>query len=116
MTLQEYMNNTKDWEITVWDKDYDIETYFYVNENKDNWDKSMDKLAGLLNITEFSKEGVTVNLSEVIEKSIPRLKNSGLFVVCDIDSIMGDIAAILAGNVSEAWFEEFVAVLGESNV
>ena len=32
MTLYEYLEQTMDWEVTVWDKDYDLETYFYKTE------------------------------------------------------------------------------------
>ena len=68
MTLYEYLEQTTDWEVTVWDKDYDLETYFYKTNGKDKWDKAMNDLAKLLTILKFSKEGLVVNLAEVIEK------------------------------------------------
>lgn len=111
MTLYEYLKQTTDWEVTVWDKDYDIETYFYKTDDKDRWDKAMDDLAKLLIISRFSKDGLVVNLSEVIEKKLPQLKKADLFISCKIDPIMDDIDNILAGCVSEGWLEKFVEAL-----
>lgn len=111
MTLYEYLKKTSDWEITVWDKDYDMETYFYKEDDKDAWDKAMNDLAKLLTITQFGNGGVIVNLAEVIEKKLPELKKADLFIHCNIDAIMDDIDNILAGCVSEEWLTEFVDVL-----
>ena len=111
MTLYEYLQNSIDDEITVWDKDYDIETYFYKTNDKNKWDKAMNDLAKLLTILTFSKEGLIVNLSEVIENKILDLKKSNLFIVCKIEYIMDVIDLILAGNVSEEWLDEFVNIL-----
>ena len=111
MNLYDYLQKTTDWEITVWDNDYDVETYFYKTDEKDDWNKAMNKLAKLLTVSEISKNGITVNLSEVIEKKIPQLKEAELFIRCDIDAIMDGINAILAGNVSERWLTEFVEIL-----
>ena len=110
MTLYEYLKQTSDCETTIWDKDYDMETYFYKG-NDDNWDKAMNEFAKLLTVMEISKEGVTVNMYDVIEKAIPSLKKADLFIKCNVDAIMEDMDLILAGNVSEEWFCEFVEVL-----
>ena len=115
MTLYEYLEQTTDWEVTVWDKDYDLETYFYKTDGIDKWDKAMNDLAKLLTISRFSKDGLVVNLYEVIEKKIPQLKEADLFIVCKIDWIMNDIDNILAGNVSENWLEKFVEVLSKED-
>lgn len=111
MTLYEYLQNSMDDEITIWDKDYDIETYFYRTNDKNKWDKAMNDLAKLLTVLKFSKEGLIVNLSEVIENKILDLKKSNLFIVCKIEYIMDEIDLILAGNVSEEWLYEFVNIL-----
>lgn len=111
MTLYEYLEQTTDWEVTVWDRDYDIETYFYKTDGKDKWDKAMNDLAKLLTISRFSKDGLVVNLAEVIEKKIPQLKKTDLFIKCNINAIMDCIDSVLAGNVSENWLEEFVKAL-----
>lgn len=111
MTLYEYLQQTTDWEVTVWDKDYDLETYFYKTDGKDKWDKAMNNLAKLLTVSRFGKDGLVVNLAEVIESKIPELAKADLFIVCKIDYIMNDIDKILAGNVSEGWFEKFVKAL-----
>ena len=115
MTLYEYLSLMNEGEeLTVWDKDYDMETYFYSDrpdEEDDSWGVEMWKLSEKLTITEISTRGVTVNLSETIEKSIEKLKTADLFIECDIESIMDDIENIFVGNVSEAWMEKFVAAL-----
>lgn len=116
MTLFEYLEQTTDWEVTVWDRDYDIETYFYKTNGKDKWDKAMNDLAKLLTISRFSKDGLVVNLAEVIEKKLPQLEKADLFKVCKIDWIMNDLDSILAGNVSENWLEEFVEALSKKVV
>ena len=98
-------------ELTVWDKDYDMETYFYGGKPDDKWDKAMSDLSKLLTIEEIRNNGITVNLSEIIENKLENLNKADLFIGCDIDSIMDDIDNILAGNVSENWMEQFVAAL-----
>lgn len=112
MTLHEYLSLMGgEEELTVWDKDYDIETYFYSDSPDDSWSKSMWSLSEKLDIVKISTRGVTVNLSDMIQKNIDRLKSADLFTRCDIDSIMEDIHNILAGNVSKEWLEKFVATL-----
>ena len=115
MTLYEYLQQTTDWEVTVWDKDYDVEIYFYKTKGEDKWDKAMNDLAKLLTISRFSKDGLVVNLAEVIGNKIPVLKTKNLFNVCNINFIMFDIENILAGNVSENWLEKFVNALSKED-
>ena len=115
MTLLEYIKQTSDWEITVFDKDYDMETYFYkdIVKPKDSWDKSMNKLAGLLEVTETSERGVTVNLSDLIESKLEAQKKAELWKICEVDEIMYDIDNVIAGYVSDDWLKKFVTVLAE---
>ena len=116
MKLYDYLVTLEEGtELTVWDTDYDIESYFYNDEADDDWQTSMLELAKLLDVIEIKERGVVVNLSEVIEKKLNELKEANLFIKCNIDSIMNDIQNILAGYVSEEWFKEFVDVLGGSN-
>ena len=97
-------------ELTVWDKDYDIETYFYSDRPLDDrWGKSMWKLAEILDIIQINMNGVTVNLAEVIEKKLDEI--STLFVQCDIEDVMENIPNIFAGNVSEGWMERFINIM-----
>lgn len=114
MKLYELLSISDD-EFTVFDRDYDAETYFYGINNSadknDEWETAMTELSKLLEVVRFSNDGVTVNLSEVIEKNIHELKDADLFISCNIDDIMGDIAPILAGNVSEIWLKKFVSAL-----
>lgn len=114
MTLYEYIQNSADEEITVWDKNYDIETYFYGNDEKDAWDKAMNDIAKCLSVVEFRNGGVVVNLSEVIENKLPEFKNADLFKNCYIDDIMNDIGSIFAGHVSEEWLTIFADVLADN--
>lgn len=113
MTLYEHLNLMSDGEeLTVWDKDYDIETYFTSDKRDGNsWNRSMWELSRKLIITKISTRGVTVNLSGVIESNIDILQEADIFIECDIDSIMDDIQNILSGSVSEGWMEQFVAAL-----
>ena len=113
MKLYDYLVTLEEGtELTVWDKEYDIESYFYNDEADDDWQTSMLELAKLLDVIEVKEYGVVVNLSEVIEKKLNELKEADLFIKYNIDSIMNDIQNILAGYVSEEWFKEFVDVLG----
>jgi hypothetical protein len=109
MTLYDYIYDPKnrDEEITVWDKDYDTEVYFYVANNPDTWDEAMNKIASKLEIVDYDKNGVTVNLSDVIEENLPNFEVEELFIHNDVDSIMETIDLILAGGVSENWITRF---------
>lgn len=112
MTLYDYLNLMPEGEeLTVWDKDYDMETYFYGGKPDDAWDKAMSDLSQLLTITEIRSGGVIVNLSEIIENKLDSLDETNLFIRCDIESIMDDIDNILAGYVSENWMQKFVDAL-----
>ena len=107
MTLFEYLKNYNGEELTVFDNDYDIEVYFYKNDDPvDSWDNSMMQLSELLTVSSYNENGVTVNLSELIENRLSDV--SDLFIDPDINAIMDDIESILAGNVSEKWLEKFV--------
>lgn len=112
MTLYDYLELMPEGEeLTVWDKDYEMETYFYGGKPDDKWDKAMSDLSKLLTVEEIRNNGVTVNLSEIIENKLESLDKTDLFIRCDIDSIMDDIDSILAGNVSENWMDRFVVAL-----
>lgn len=109
MTLYEYIQDCKDDEITVFDADYDMETYFYKTDDADEWDKAMMDLAKVFEVTESMKNKVTVNMADVIESKLYMMND--LFYECDIDSIMADIESILAGNVPESWLVDFAKAL-----
>lgn len=112
MTLYDYLKLMPETEeLTVWDADYDLETYFYGGIPNDEWSKSMLELSKILTIETIKSDGVIVNLTEVVERNINKLKKADLFIRCDIDSIMDDMDNILAGNVSEEWLREFVEAL-----
>ena len=115
MTLHDYLSLMEEGdELTVWDTDYDMETYFYANKQaEDSWDNSMIELSKLLTVKEIRTNGVMVDLSDLIEGRLENLKKADLFIECDIQSIMYGIDSILAGNVSESWLEKFVKALGE---
>ena len=113
MKLYDYLTTLEEGtELTIWDEDYDIESYFYNDEADDDWQTSMLELAKLIEVTEIKERGVIVNLSEVIEKKLNELKEADLFLKCTTNKIMGSMEGILAGGVSEEWFKEFVDVLG----
>lgn len=112
-TLFDYLQSIEDGEeLTVWDADYDIETYFYNDSGEDDiWQMSMLELAKLLTVKEVRELGVIVDLAEIIENKLDVLKETNLFKICKIDPIMDSIEMILSGNVSERWLETFVAAL-----
>ena len=115
MTLYDYIKGSTSWEITVWDDDYDVEVYFYKPDDYDNlklWDKSMMELSKLLTISTFNENGVSVNLSSLIEKHLTILKEKEIFtLISDIDEIMFEINSMISGNVPDKWMWDFVSVL-----
>lgn len=118
MTLHDYISLMPDEEeLTVWDNDYDIEVYFYGGQpdRNDKWETAIDELSHLLTIQRINSRGVIVNLSEVIEKHINKIKEMGLFYYEEwsIDEIMEEMESILAGNTSGEWLEKFVGILSE---
>ena len=53
MTLHDYISLMPEGEeLTVWDRDYDIEVYFYGGkpDKNDKWEIAIDKLSHLLTI------------------------------------------------------------------
>ena len=113
MTLAEYILNSNEDEITVTDECFDMETYFYPFDMEEKWDRSMRKFAEMLTVKEIKHGTVIVNLSEVIENNLQKLKKADLFIKCSLNAVMRSMEGIIAGNVSEEWFERFVNVLEE---
>lgn len=114
MTLYEFMLTHQDiYELTVWDKDYDMEIYFYPDciNSSVKWDKAMCEIAKKLTVIDESKdECITVNLSEVVERSLNgELRN--LFCYNDIDCIMMEMGGIFAGYATEKWMVDFARSL-----
>ena len=111
MTLKDYLLECPEGEeITVWDRDWDMEVYFY-NQTDDAWDRAMMDLASKLNVVDVRNDGVIVDLYDLIERNQPALEESGLFYDADVDAIMEDMDNILAGYVSEEWLKKFVSCL-----
>lgn len=98
-------------EITVYDKEYDMEVYFYSDKPDDDWNKAIEDLSKLLTITKIIKDSVEVNFSELIELKMDNIKKVDLFGDYDIDEIMENLNYIIAGNVSEKWMRKFVEAL-----
>lgn len=112
MTLCSYMRLVKDGEeITVLDSEYKTETYFYGGKPSDKWDEEVEKLSKKLTVKEIRKNGIVVNLSKVIERSLNEIQKTDLFNQNDLDSIMDSMESILSGGVSEHWLEDFVKCL-----
>ena len=111
MTLAEYILNSNEDEITVTDECFDMETYFYPFDMEEKWDRAMRKFAEMLTVKEINHGIAIVNLSEVIENNLQNLKKADLFTKCSLNAVMGSIESIIAGNVSEQWFERFVNAL-----
>lgn len=113
MKLYDYLQMFKeDEELTVLDEEYDVETYFYNNSySYHQWSNAMIDLSKKLDLVCVMDGKVSVNLSNVIEKNLKKLKKADLFIYCNIEAIMDDMTAILAGNVSEDWLVKFVNCL-----
>lgn len=119
MNLLEFMKQCEEGEeIIVFDKDYDIEIYFYGEKYTDkvaNWEKSMNKIAECLTVieelTDRYRLTVVVNLSEILEKSLESGTMDELFYSKNIDVVMSEMDIILAGNVSEKWLADFAESL-----
>lgn len=112
MKLIDIINKHEDGdEITVWDNTYDLEIYFYRNENPDEWDKAMNKIASVLEVVEERDNGVVVDLCILIKKHLLEFKKLDLFFHYDVDFIMDSIEYIFAGNVNETWMNRFADVL-----
>lgn len=112
MKLADYLRLTEDGtEVTVHDATYVMESYFYNDDDTDAWTQAMNELAGLLTITQIYAYSVEVNLSDLIEKNLDKIKEANLFRSYDLDDIMAGMDSILSGNVSEQWMQKFVECL-----
>lgn len=117
MTLYDYIKKANEGEeITVWDTDYEMETYFYNDDpgdgdDYDAWQGNMLELAKCLHVCKVHDLGVEVNLTSLVESHLEELRKANLFINCTVDDIMEDMQNILSGYVSEEWLEEFVGVV-----
>lgn len=112
MNLYEYMEAHQDIdELTVWDTDFDMETYFYPEDvltPEYDWDKAMAVIAKKLEVVEEHAHGVTVNLWDTIKLNVEKNPTfNDLFIDNRTYPIMADMMAILAGGVSEEWLTDF---------
>lgn len=111
MKLLDYIKLVPDGEeITVFDKEYDVETYFYGGYDT-GWQDFMLLLSDCLTITKITSNGVIVNLSDVIESHIDKLKEENLFEDYDIGTIMSEMNNIISGAVSESWMRKLIECL-----
>lgn len=114
MKLYDYLSLMSEGnELTVWDNQYDIKMYFYNNKPDDEFDKYIWELTKLLDIKKICKNGVIVNLSELIESKLDQLKDKGVYVVCNMEIIMSDMPNIISGYVHWKWLRKFVNVLSD---
>lgn len=120
--LYDYLSLCEDgMEVTVWDKDWDMETHFYTPLNEeDDFEKAMKLIARCVDICEIKKKGVEVNFFDVIKKSKDALIKAGFYNdTQDEDDMMDDVDVILAGNLSEEntlkWAETICNALNEQS-
>ena len=121
-TLYDYLLHCEsDEEITVWDTDWDMETYFYTPLNEeDDFHKAMKIVSQCVDVCEIRKNGVEVNFYDVIKKSRNALIAGGFYRENqDADDMMEDVDKILAGNLSEEdtlkWAEIIYAAVSSEN-
>ena len=114
MTLLEYLNKQPEGEeVTVCDNVYDMETYFYAThgDNLDEWDSLMNRLANVVEVLDIGPS-VVVNFWDVIDRHrYALLHEQAYYADASTEDIMDDLDMVLAGNVSERWFEKFVKIL-----
>ena len=112
MKLYDYMKlREKGAEVTVIDKDYDVEVYFYADKPEDDWNKTMEDLSKLLTITTITNNYVEVDFSGLISLKMDNIKKADLFTSYNIEEIMESLNPIISGNVSEEWMIRFVEAL-----
>lgn len=117
-TLYEYMMKHPDeYEFTVFDTNYDIETYFYNPsdpEEPDEWETAILELAKLLpinNSVEPDIDEIIIDLGQLIMCHLEAIKKTDLFNTTNIDDIIESMPSILAGNVCQEWMDKFINIL-----
>lgn len=118
MKLVDIIKKTREGvEIVVVDNTYDGEYYFFGSgkvSEMDDWEKTLYDLSKILDVVEIlGCNKIAVNLTELVESHLKELDAADLFIHCNIDDIMFDMDAILAGYVSESWLKQFVSVLSK---
>lgn len=113
MTLYEYLKSRPEGsEITAYDKEYDMESYFYNDAPDDEWSLAMEDLTKLVTVTNIDTDNIVeVDFSGLIEQKLNNIKKAGLFITDDVDAIMGCLHEVLSGYVSEKWLRKFVEAL-----
>lgn len=113
MKLYEYLKSREDGaEITVCDKDYDMEAYFYNDVPDDEWSLAIEDLAKLVIVTNIVEDNIVeVDFSGLIEQKLDNIKKTDLFIKNEVDFIMGCLHDVLSGCVSEKWLRKFVEAL-----
>lgn len=114
MKLYDILKNSDGEEFTVFDRDYDTEAYFYGckdDPGSDEFDRAVIEISKLLTVDSIDENGITCNISELIESRIDCIRKHGLFYRNDINSIMEDFDNIIAGYVSTEWMKTFAKVL-----
>ena len=113
MTLYECLKSRPSGsEITVLDKEYDMESYFYNNKPEDKWDMAMEDLSKLIHVTNVIKNNVVeVDFSGLIEKKLDNIKRTGVFFRCTLNHVMECLPDMISGYVSEECLVKFVEAL-----
>ena len=113
MTLHEYIKSRPSGaEVTVLDKEYDMESYFYNDKPEDKWDMAIEDLSKLVSVTQVVRDNVVeVDFSGLIEKNLDNIKKTGLFFRCTLNHVMGCLPDMISGYISEEWFVKFVEAL-----
>lgn len=113
MKLYDYLKfRPSGTEVTVFDKTYDMESYFYNDIPDDEWGLAMEELSKLVTVTKVIKDDVVeCDFTGLIEKKLDNIKKSDLFIKDTVNAIMGGLHNIISGYVSEKWLQEFVEAL-----
>lgn len=112
MKLSDYINLTEDgFEVSIFDKKYGLIDDFYDDRNEKPWTQAKNDLLDLVTITRIYTYGLEVDLSDLIEKNLDKMKAANLFDRYDMKDIMMGIWHVLNGNVPDEWLQKFVECL-----
>lgn len=98
--------------LTCWDTDYDTEFYMEpMDESEDTYNKAMMEFARNVEVDKITPYGIEVKATELITHNLERKEFRDLFIDPDIDAVMEDFEAIMAGYAGMKWYGKFAELL-----
>lgn len=112
MKLMELLTKENE-EFTCWDTDYDMEFYMEKLKEDDPYNRAMMAFARCVDIKHVGPKGITLKVTELITKNLEREEFRELFIDSDIDAVMNDWDAIMAGYAGESWYDNLARLIKE---